>query len=156
VVRSMARSDHWRWVSIPNCARHSSKVTSRLHRLIKSQTICSGVWVGSVEKSTFEGRLPAGSRVRTQRMGKGSKPERYHNAVPLQISRERAPCPYQSRVSFCQTVSLSCKTCSSEGRAFSFTRFPLKVCQGAFVSLPWDIHRNSAFAWQHFSHRENP
>src|SRR5208337_3189805 len=28
VVRAMARSDHWRWVSTPRCSRVSSKVVS--------------------------------------------------------------------------------------------------------------------------------
>src|SRR5260370_29182637 len=35
VVRSMARSDHWRCVSIPKWARHSSNVVSKLQRAHK-------------------------------------------------------------------------------------------------------------------------
>src|SRR5258708_17777335 len=112
----MARSDHWRWVSIPRWARLSSKVVSRLELFIKVRTIGGAICVGSVEKSAFGGRFPWGSRVRTQRMGSGAKPERYHKAVPVQISKGRSPCPYQSRVSRCHVVVGSDKTSSSEGR----------------------------------------
>jgi hypothetical protein len=68
------------------------------------------------------GRFPLGSRVSTQRMGKGSKPERSHNAVPVQISTVGSPSPSQSTLSVCQTVSESCKTCSSAGRRVPTTR----------------------------------
>src|SRR5258708_28443041 len=96
---------------------------------MQSLTICSAVWVGSVEKSAFGGRLPEGSRVSTHRRGKGSEPERYYNAVPVQISRVRSPSPYHSRGSFCQTVSGSCKTCSSADRRRPSTRGRPIVCR---------------------------
>lgn len=70
VRRSMARSDHWRWVSIPRWARHSSNVVSWRQRFMNVRTISSAVSVWFVENSALGGRLPAGSRVRTQRMGK--------------------------------------------------------------------------------------
>jgi hypothetical protein len=38
-------------------------------------------------------------------MGKGACPSRYHKAVPVQISRARSPCPYQSRVRRCHVVA---------------------------------------------------
>jgi hypothetical protein len=60
--------------------------------------------------------------VSTHRRGKGSEPERYHNAVAVQISTVRSLSPYQSRVSFCQTICESCKTCSSAGRRRSSTQ----------------------------------
>lgn len=50
---------------------------SRLQRFMKSLMISSAGWVWSVENKAFTGRFPAGSRVRTQRMGKGVNPKRY-------------------------------------------------------------------------------
>jgi hypothetical protein len=93
-----------------------------------SLTICSAFCVRSVEQMAFGGRLPDGSRVSTQRMGKGSEPERYHNAVPVHICTARSLSPYQSRVSFCQTVSESCKTCCSAGRLLPTRGRPV-VCR---------------------------
>src|SRR5205814_9645355 len=121
-------SDHWRCVSMPKWARLSSKVTSRLQRFIKSLTICSAVWGGSVEKMALGGRLPSGSRVRSQRIGKGAHPERYHSAVALQISRVRSPCPYEGRVSLCQLVAGSGKAGFKRGRGWPTTPERLVVC----------------------------
>jgi hypothetical protein len=75
------------------------------------------------------GCLPDGSRVSTHRIGKGSEPEPYHNAVPVQISTVRSPSLYQSRVTFCQTVCGSCKTCSGEGRRLPATLGRPMVCR---------------------------
>src|SRR5579884_44173 len=50
-----------------------------------SLTMGSAVWVGSVEKSAFGGRLPEGSRVSAHRIGKGSEP-----------SDTTTPCPCRS------------------------------------------------------------
>jgi hypothetical protein len=66
-----------------------------------SRMISSAAWAWSVENKAFGGRFPAGSRVSTQRIGKGTDPKRYQQAVPLQISSVRAPCPYQSKVRRC-------------------------------------------------------
>ena len=48
--RWVARAEHWRCLWLPKGARPSSKVTSRGERFMKSQTICSAVWLGSGEK----------------------------------------------------------------------------------------------------------
>ena len=141
--KAMASSIRWLDPTIgvasrcPN-GRPSSKVTSRLQRFIKSLMICSAVWVRSVEKMALGGRLPSGSRVSTQRMGKGSYPVRYHKAVPVHSSSVRSPSPYQSSVRVCQTVAGSCKTCSRVGRRVPTTRggqwcgcYALEVAHGA-------------------------
>src|SRR5258708_25034562 len=67
----MARSDHWRWVSIPKWARLSAKVASKLQRFMKSRTISSAACAWSVENTALGGRFPAGSRVSTQRYQHG-------------------------------------------------------------------------------------
>src|SRR6266851_589164 len=61
VVRSIARSDHWRWVSIPRWARLSSKVVSRLQRFIHVRTISSAACVWFVENSALGGALALGA-----------------------------------------------------------------------------------------------
>jgi hypothetical protein len=43
VVRAMARTCHWRYVSIPRCARASSHVTSIAQRRIHQLSICAGI-----------------------------------------------------------------------------------------------------------------
>jgi len=50
VVRSIARSDHWRWVSKPSCARISANRTSMFQRFTNQPMICSAVAVGSEQK----------------------------------------------------------------------------------------------------------
>ena len=42
VVRAIAWSDHWRWVSTPRWSRTSRKVTSTCQRWTNQRTICSG------------------------------------------------------------------------------------------------------------------
>ena len=79
VVRSIARSDHWRWVSKPNRARNSSKVISIFQRAINSWMMRSALSVGSEQKSpvglncSFFG-VSTGQRTKTQRRGAGSWP----------------------------------------------------------------------------------
>src|SRR6516162_7548631 len=51
VVRAIAWSDHWRWVSRPRWARLSSNVTSSDQRMTTHSRICSGVAWGSVQKN---------------------------------------------------------------------------------------------------------
>jgi hypothetical protein len=75
-----------------------------------------------VEHSALGGRFPCGSRVRTQQMGKGAKPARSHNAVPVQISRVRSPWPSHDRVRRCHMVGGSARIWSREGRRAPTTR----------------------------------
>ena len=76
VVRSIARSDHWRWVSKPRKARSSSNVISIFQRAMYSWMIRSALSVGSELKSpvglncSFLG-VSAGQRTKTQRTGTG-------------------------------------------------------------------------------------
>jgi hypothetical protein len=114
---------------MPTWARPSSHVTSRLQRFMTSLTICSAVWVGSVEHMAVGGRVPDGSRFSTQRRGKGSEPERDHNAVPVQISNVRSPSPSQSRGRFCQAVCEARTTRSSAGRSVPTRRGRPLVCR---------------------------
>ncbi len=66
MVRSIALSDHWRWVSTPRWARTSENVTSTCQRRTKIAMISSGASVVSVLKKACGARLPAGSRTSTQ------------------------------------------------------------------------------------------
>ena len=54
VVRAMARSDHWRWVSTPRCARASWKVTSSCQRRTNQAMIWVGATAGSVHNKAWE------------------------------------------------------------------------------------------------------
>src|SRR3954464_12483075 len=80
VVRRMARSDHWRWVSTPRWARLSEKVTSTCQRRTKQVRISTGSSSGSVLKKACGSRSPVGSRTRTQRSGTGGGAGRYQRA----------------------------------------------------------------------------
>src|SRR5918911_1998889 len=57
VVRAMARSDHWRWVSRPRWRRASSKVTSSCQRWTNQARIWSGVARTSVHSSACVANL---------------------------------------------------------------------------------------------------
>ena len=76
------------------CARPSSKVVSKLQRLMKSPTISCAGWVGSVENKALAGRFPAGSRVRTQAREptQSDTSRRFPYTAPAPVS------PYQSKV----------------------------------------------------------
>src|SRR6266571_1270311 len=82
VVRAMARSDHWRWVSTPTSGGH----TIPEWRL--------GVALRSVHRKAWGLRMPAGSRTSTHRIGSGGSPPWYQIAVPLVISRRQRLPPY--------------------------------------------------------------
>jgi uncharacterized membrane protein YfcA len=51
VVRAIARSDHWRWVSTPRWSRTSRNATSACQRRTDQRTTCSGSCAGSVQSS---------------------------------------------------------------------------------------------------------
>jgi hypothetical protein len=65
VVRTMARSDHWRGVPSPTWARASSKVTSTDQRMTAHAKICTGVACRSVQKNASIRSFPWGSQTRT-------------------------------------------------------------------------------------------
>ena len=129
-------------VSIPTWARLSWKVPSRLHRFLKSGTISSAGGLWSVEKRAFGGRFPAGSRVSTQRMGKGVEPNRYHQAVPVHRSKVRRPSPYQSTLTRSHAVLGSDKTCSREGSRSPTTR-GRPIVWGSRPGAGWCIMESS-------------
>ena len=71
VVRWIARSDHWRWVSNPRWRRLSWKVTSTAQRIAYHVRICAADCCGSEQTKTRVSARPAGSLVSTQRTGNG-------------------------------------------------------------------------------------
>jgi len=83
VVRSMARSDHWRWVSKPRWARTSSKVTSMFQRAMNHWSICSAETSGSEQKTAAGLMVCLGQRTSTQRIGMGVCPRRYQSETSL-------------------------------------------------------------------------
>ena len=88
----MARSDHWRCVSMRHQGAPFLKGHFQTPALYESADDLFYRLGGIRGKNGgWRGRLPDGSRVRTQRMGKGSYPERYHSAVPVHISSVRSP-----------------------------------------------------------------
>jgi|SRR5215469_6152232 len=54
--------------------------------------LLSGLRLICGKQRLWGGRLPWGSQVRTQRIGKGSYPARYHKAIPVHTSSVRSPC----------------------------------------------------------------
>ena len=82
VVRAMASSDHWRWVSIPRWARASAKVTSTCQRSRYHWSMCSGFAAGSVHSNAHGLRRPSRFLTTTQRMARGGSPPRYQTAAP--------------------------------------------------------------------------
>ena len=104
VVRAMARSDHWRWVSMPRWVRTSWKVTSSCQRRTNHSSIWVGSAAGSVQRRAWGSKVPWGSRTNTQRMRYG----RLARALPggglggefhvasgavVPIHRSDGPCP---------------------------------------------------------------
>ena len=81
VVRAMARSDHWRWVSTPRWSRTSRKVTSTCQRWTNQRTICSGSRAGSVQSRACGSKRCRGSRSSTQRIGTTGEPAWRQTAV---------------------------------------------------------------------------
>lgn len=67
VERAMARSFHCRCVSIPGCARDSSKVTSIRQRRTNRIRIWSGLWASSVDRKAQGSNSPGTSRTSIQR-----------------------------------------------------------------------------------------
>src|SRR3982750_3487374 len=65
VVRSMALSDHCRWVSTPRWRRTSAKVTSIDQRRTNQRRMSSGSALRSVQRNAWGSRSPVGSRTRT-------------------------------------------------------------------------------------------
>src|SRR3954452_8054304 len=122
VVRRMARSDHWRWVSTPRWARHSAKVTSTCQRRTKQVRISTGSSSGSVLKKACGSCSPLGSRTRTQRSGTGGEPARYQTATSEAMATVRVRLPYQPvSVTVRQTVAASASRFFSLGRRRPFT-----------------------------------
>src|SRR5689334_19930641 len=77
----MARSAHWRWVSIPRWRRVSAKVTSTAQRIAYHVRISTAVRSGSEQTKARVSARPAGSLVKTHRTGRVI-PCEFHNAVP--------------------------------------------------------------------------
>src|SRR5262249_58787785 len=74
VVRAMAFSDHCRCVSMPRCARASSKVTSICHLRTNHARLCCGVAANCVESHAWVANFSCGSRINTQRIGTAGMP----------------------------------------------------------------------------------
>ena len=104
VVRAMARSDHWRWVSMPRWVRASWKVTSSCQR----RTNHWRIWIGSAEESVqrraWGSKAPWGSRISTQRMDTAGFPERYQTAVWEVSSTVRVVPLYQATAAVVQAT----------------------------------------------------
>src|SRR6516225_2163512 len=64
VVRRIALSDHWRWVSTPRWARTSANVTSTCHLLTNHARISPGRALRSVARNACGSSSPVGSRTR--------------------------------------------------------------------------------------------
>src|SRR5260370_9617522 len=71
VVRAMARSDHWRWVSTPRCSRVSWKVVSIDHRWTYHPRMVAGVASRLVHRKACGLAIPPGSRTRHPPHGDG-------------------------------------------------------------------------------------
>ena len=98
VVRAMARSDHWRWVSTPRWVRASWKVTSSCQRSTNHSRI-------SVQRRDWGSKAHWGSRISTQRMMTGGLPERYQTAV-WKVSTARVVPSYQDTAALVQLTSV--------------------------------------------------
>src|SRR3954463_2825881 len=108
VVRAMARSDHWRWVSTPRWSRTSRKVTSTCQRWTNQVRICNGSRVRSVQSRACGSKRPWGSRRSTQRIGTVGRPAwcqtagggriRHGPPPPAIPTRHRDALPLRSRV----------------------------------------------------------
>src|SRR4029434_10950128 len=81
VVRAIAWSDHWRWVSSPRWARLSSNVTSRDQRMTTHSRICSGVACRSVQENASTRNWPSGADTSTYQRATGGSPGVYHRTV---------------------------------------------------------------------------
>src|SRR5262249_16025994 len=113
VVRAIAWSDHWRWVSSPRWARLSSDVTSSDQRMTTHSRICSGVACRSVQKNASMRRWPSGSVTSTYRIATEGNPGVYHRAVREKTHSFLRWPPYHVTSTVSQGVSLrpaqSCK-----------------------------------------------
>ena len=76
MVRAIALSDHWRWVSTPRWSRASRKVTSTCQRWTNQRTICKGscaaAWPPLKLKSGQ--RLTAGGVAKQKLLGSDKNP----------------------------------------------------------------------------------
>ena len=104
MVRAMARSDHWRWVSTPRWVRTSWKVTSSCHRSTNHWRIWVGSADGSVQSRAWGSKTPRGSRISTQRMVTAGLPERYQTAVCEVSSTMRVVPSYQAMAAMVQAT----------------------------------------------------
>ncbi len=111
VVRAMARSDHWRWVSRPRWVRTSRKVTSSCQRRTNHSRIWVGSADGSVHSKAWVAKEPLGSRISTQRMRTGGLPERYQTAVWEVSSTVRVAPSYQATATLAQVTRGLVKEC---------------------------------------------
>src|SRR4051794_3872155 len=104
VVRRIARSDHWRCVSTPRCARTSWDVVSTRQRETNQPRINAGVAPRSVLRNAEGSCSQDGSRTSTQRiearrasmcheasaaLGTGGMPAWYQTAVPVATNNVR-------------------------------------------------------------------
>src|SRR6266511_2851998 len=105
VVRAIAWSDHWRWVSSPRWARLSSKVTSTDQRLTPHSRIGLEVAWRSVQQKASMRSSPSGSQTSTKRISTGGKPGVYHRAVCEKTHSVLRWPPYQFTSTSSQGVS---------------------------------------------------
>src|SRR3954468_4157665 len=123
VVRAMARSDHWRWVSTPRWSRTSRKVTSTCQRWTNQVRICNGSRVRAVQRRAWGSKRPWGSRRSTQRIGTVGRPAWCQTAVEEWISTVRSPPPYQlGTVMRCHCVAVSISAAERLGRRWPLAR----------------------------------
>src|ERR1700687_2075410 len=87
VVRAMARSDHWRWVSTPRCSRVSWNVVSMDQRWTYHPRMVAGAASRSVHRKAWGLRISAGVRTTNNRVGRGGSPPWYQIAGSLADSR---------------------------------------------------------------------
>ena len=121
VVRAMARSDHWRWVSTPRWVLTSWKVTSSCQRRTNHSKIWVGSAAGSVHSKAWVAKAPWGSRINTQRMRTGGLPERYHTAVWEVSSTARVVPSYQATVALAHVTSACPRSVFNGGRRAPFS-----------------------------------
>ena len=132
MVRSIAASDHCRWVSRPRWARMSWKVTSICQRRTKMAMIRAGSMSVSVLKKAWGSLRPSGSRTRTHRMALGLVPVRYQGACPERISSVLSfrP-PYQPREGdFCPACGGVFETGPQFGQGVSLLPGPAHLARG--------------------------
>ena len=123
LVRAMARSDHWRWVSMPRWVRGSWKilpctgygVTSNCQRNTNHSRIWVGFADGSVRRRAWGSKAPSGSLTSTQRTVTAGLLQRYQTAVWEVSSTVRVVPSYQDTAATVHGTSAWSMRVFSEG-----------------------------------------